>query len=213
MKTRISKYKKFPKYNFLILLLIHFLSLYTCKYSGEDQKGIKDDGFHTIFNGEDLDGWHGDLKYWRVDKGVLIGEVTPETLLKSNAFIIYKKVQPENFELKLEYKISEYGNSGINYRSEIIDKSPFALRGYQCDIDGQNKYTGQNYEEKKRTTLAYIGEKVIIPSLTDSVLISNLRKNVKNNCWQTRSVEDNLGDITTLADPSVVESLIKGRGE
>jgi hypothetical protein len=33
-----------------------------------------------------------------------------------------------------------------------------AMRGYQADIDGENKYTGQNYEEKGRTFLALCGQ-------------------------------------------------------
>jgi hypothetical protein len=32
------------------------------------------------------------------------------------------------------------------------------MRGYQCDIDGQNMYTGNNYEEKGRMFLAERGE-------------------------------------------------------
>ncbi|WP_136480788.1 3-keto-disaccharide hydrolase [Cognatitamlana onchidii] len=157
-----------------------------------EKKNNKGD-FISIFNGQNLDGWEGDPTYWRVEDGILTGEVTPETILKRNSFIIYKKEQPENFELKLEYRITESGNSGINYRSEIMEGLPFALRGYQCDIDGKNKYTGQNYEEKKRTTLAYMGETVTIPKMPDSIPKTNIRKNVKKNCWQTRLVSDTLG--------------------
>lgn len=154
--------------------------------------------FISIFNEKDLSGWVGDSTYWSVKEGTLVGEVTPETILERNSFIIYEKAQPSNFELKLEYKISNSGNSGINYRSERIEKFPFALKGYQCDIDGKNRYTGQNYEEKKRTTLAYMGEKVTIPSMPDSISKTNLRKNVKKNCWQTRIVSDTLGDLKQL---------------
>jgi hypothetical protein len=46
-------------------------------------------GFVSIFNGKTLDGWEGDPKYWRVENGYLVGEVTPETLLKRNTFIIW----------------------------------------------------------------------------------------------------------------------------
>jgi hypothetical protein len=154
--------------------------------------------FISIFNEKDLSGWVGDSTYWSVKDGTLVGEVTPETILERNSFIIYEKAQPSNFELKLEYKISNSGNSGINYRSVRIEKFPFALKGYQCDIDGKNRYTGQNYEEKKRTTLAYMGEKVTIPSMPDSISKTNLRKNVKKNCWQTRIVSDTLGVLKQL---------------
>lgn len=34
----------------------------------------------------------------------------------------------------------------------------FALKGYQCDIDGAFNWTGQNYEERGRTFLALRGQ-------------------------------------------------------
>jgi hypothetical protein len=151
-----------------------------------------------IFDGKTLKNWNGDSRYWHVENGNLVGTVTPETILKSNTFIIWQGGQPENFELKLEYRISEAGNSGINYRSEIIDTMSFALRGYQCDIDGKQRYTGQNYEEKKRTTLAYRGEKVIINTQINPDKSGDLRTNVKKNCWQSRNVIVRLGEKDNL---------------
>ena len=83
----------------------------------------------------------------------MIGEITPETIIKSNTFIIWRGGTPKDFELKVDYRITSGGNSGINYRSVVVPDTvtpdePFAMRGYQCDIDGQNRYTGNNYEEK-----------------------------------------------------------------
>ena len=121
--------------------------------AGEDRAG-----FESIFNGKTLDGWEGDPTYWRVENGCLVGEVTPETLLKRNSFIIWRGETGSDFELKVEYRVSEKGNSGINYRSEKVEDTPFALRGYQLDIDGANRYTGQNYEERGRTFLALRGD-------------------------------------------------------
>lgn len=115
-------------------------------------------GFEPIFDGRTLDGWDGDPKYWRVENGCLVGEVTPETLLKRNSFIIWRGGTTRDFELKAEYRVSAKGNSGINYRSEAVAGTPFALRGYQADIDGANEYTGQNYEERGRTFLALRGD-------------------------------------------------------
>lgn len=178
------------------ILLVLFISINSCKTTTITT--TTKDGFYSIFNGENLEGWNGDSTYWSVKDGVLIGEVTPETILKRNSFIIYQKEQPSNFELKLEFKISKSGNSGVNYRSKKIKNILFALRGYQSDIDGKNRYTGQNYEEKKRTTLAYIGEKVIIDAMPDSIPLNNIRNNVKRNCWQTRKVTASLGNKKEL---------------
>lgn len=162
------------------------------------EKGDNADEFKSIFDGKTLAGWDGDATYWSVENGNLIGEITPKTLLKANTFIIYKDSQPGDFELKLEFMISENGNSGINYRSEQLDTIPFALRGYQADIDGKNRYTGQNYEERKRTTLAYRGEKAEISSQENAEVEGSLRANVKKNAWQSREVLGSLGHIDTL---------------
>jgi hypothetical protein len=65
---------------------------------------------------------------------------------------------PGDFELKAEYRISERGNSGINYHSADVAGLTFALTGPQADIDGQNRHTGQNYEERGRTFNALRGQ-------------------------------------------------------
>jgi len=200
---------------FISFLLIFTVVFTACKSSKNTANSATN--FQAIFNGKNLEGWSGDAKYWSVKEGVLIGEVTPETILKRNSFIIYEKEQPQNFELKLEYRISASGNSGVNYRSEKIPNKPFALRGYQSDIDGKNKYTGQNYEEKKRTTLAYVGEKVIIEHMPDSIPSNKIRKNVKRNCWQTRNVVASLGDKKELKasiknnDWNTMHIIVKGK--
>jgi Domain of Unknown Function (DUF1080) len=122
-----------------------------------------EDGFVSIFDGRSLAGWEGDPKYWRVENGALVGEVTPETLLKQNSFIVWRGVT-RDFELIAEYRISARGNSGINYRSARVPDVPWALRGYQADIDGGgryedgDRYSGQNYEERGRTFLASRGQ-------------------------------------------------------
>lgn len=112
------------------------------------------EGFVSIFNGTSLYGWDGDPRYWRVEDHEIIGEVTPATLLKQNNFLIWRGGSPANFELKAEFRITLQGNSGINYRSVELPNTKWLMRGYQADIDGANKYTGQNYEERGRTFLA-----------------------------------------------------------
>lgn len=120
-------------------------------------------GFRPMFDGRSLNGWDGDPAYWRVEQGIMTGEITPQTIIKSNTFIIWRGEEPANFELKVDYRITPGGNSGINYRSIVIpDKvtpsNRFAMRGYQFDIDGQRRYTGNNYEEKGRLFLAVRGQ-------------------------------------------------------
>lgn len=202
------------------LLLASFILMAACKEEKTTPKttetAMETPVFKKIFDGKTLNGWKGDPNYWRVENGNLVGEVTPETLLKTNTFIIWQEDQPDDFELKLEFKIAETGNSGINYRSDLIDSIPHALRGYQADIDGKIRYTGQNYEEKKRATLAYRGEQVIINTQDNPETEGSLRANVQKNCWQSRVVAGSLGESDSLKtkikseDWNEVHLIIKG---
>jgi hypothetical protein len=136
-------------------------------------------GFQPIFDGKTLNGWEGDPKYWRVADGVMTGEITPETLIKSNAFIIWRGGSPKDFELKVDCRITSGGNSGINYRSAVVPDpvtpaNKFAMRGYQCDIDGQKRYTGNNYEEKGRLFLAVRGQVTRVTGTRTPVILSSL---------------------------------------
>ena len=142
--------------------------------------GAADEGFRPIFDGRTLSGWDGDPKYWRVEHGALVGEITPATIVKQNTFIVWRGGTPADFELKLEYRISARGNSGINYRSIALEGQPWVLRGYQADIDGQDRnkpplrHSGQNYEERGRTFLARRGEAVRLDPGAPPVVVASL---------------------------------------
>ena len=134
-------------------------------------------GFESIFDGKTLAGWEGNQKYWRVDGGALVGEITPETVIKSNTFVIWRGGRPRDFELKLDYRITAGGNSGINYRSAVVPdpvtpENKFAMKGYQCDIDGKKMYSGNNYEEKGRLFLAVRGQMTRVVGGRPPIVIS-----------------------------------------
>ncbi len=155
-----------PRRTFLAHLAASALAAqtgYVPKQSDRPEPLEGDAGFVPMTDGQSLAGWEGDPKYWRFEDGAITGEITPDTVIKSNTFIIWKGGQPKDFELKVDYRITPAGNSGINYRSIVIPdpvtpSNKFAMRGYQCDIDGKNTYTGQNYEEKGRLFHALRGQ-------------------------------------------------------
>lgn len=94
-------------------------------------------GFVSLFDGRTLEGWEGDPVYWRVVNGHIVGEITPDTVLENrNSFIIWRGGTLKDFELKLEYRISSEGNSGVNYRSGEMPETKWGMRGYQFDIAG-----------------------------------------------------------------------------
>lgn len=134
-------------------------------------------GFQPIFDGRTLDGWEGDATYWRVENGSLVGEIRPQTVIKSNTFIIWRGGRPQDFELKLDYRISAEGNSGINYRSAVVPdpvtpSNRFAMRGYQFDLDGRKRYPGNNYEEKGRLFLAVRGQVTRVVGTRPPIVLS-----------------------------------------
>ena len=143
-----------------VILIILVLNTCNCKLFAQSPKPIIGDeiGFESIFDGKTLTGWEGDSVLWRAENGKIVGETTPEKKLKKNSFLIWRSGTTGDFELKLEYKISAEGNSGIQYRSYEVDGVPFGLKGYQFDIDGQREYTGLNYEERGRSMLALRGQ-------------------------------------------------------
>lgn len=186
---------------------------YTPKQSDRPEPlTTEEPGFETIFDGKTLNGWQGDPKYWRVDNGDMVGEITPETVVKSNTFLIWQGGEPADFELKVEFKITSAGNSGINYRSVVVpDKvtptNRFAMRGYQCDIDGQRRYTGNNYEEKGRLFLAVRGQVTRITGRQKPIVLATMGDSQELG----KSVVDDWNKIHIIARGNVLMHLINGQ--
>ena len=144
--------------------IILVASAVSCASSGKKEDNISDQEkeWTYVFDGKTLDGWEYDPVYWRVENGCMVGEIIPSTIVNRNTFIYKKDLILKDFELKVEFRVSAEGNSGVSYRNELVDTLPFALKGYQADIDGRNRYTGQNYEERGRQFLALRGQTTVI---------------------------------------------------
>jgi hypothetical protein len=158
-------------------------------------------GFKAIFDGT-MKGWDGDPTYWKAEEGMLVGTVTPDTLLKENTFVIWRGGQPADFELKVEFRMSA-SNSGIQFRSVHLPqgtKPPgsdpvagkWVLKGYQADIDFGNQFTGMIYEERGRGFLMQRGQAVEIGPDGISRQIGQLQRNadelkalIKAGEWNT----------------------------
>lgn len=137
--------------------------------------------FVSLFNGHDLSGWTGNDN-WSVEEQALTGRTDGN--LKANSFIVWQGEPLRNFELSLLVRVSEGGNSGIQYRSKMRpDLGPYRLSGYQCDVvERVPRYNGMLYEEKGRRILAPHGNTVIIapngqPWITDSKPVTRFEAN------------------------------------
>jgi hypothetical protein len=146
-----------------------------------------------IFNGRDLKGWEGDPGLWSVEDGAIVGRTTAEAPIKNNTFLIWKDGKVGDFRLKFEYKI-EGGNSGVQYRSKVIDPEKWIVGGYQADIDSTPTYSGINYDERGRGILAERGKRARINKQGKSVVESfgdaaELQKSIKKEDWNKYVVE------------------------
>ena len=123
-------------------------------------------GFEPIFNGKDLSGWDGHPKLWFVKDGAITGQTTAENPAKQNTFLIWTNGTVGDFELRCTYRILPnndrgFANSGIQYRSKVVDPSYWVVGGYQADMEAGPTYTGILYEERFRGIMANRGEKVV----------------------------------------------------
>jgi hypothetical protein len=120
------------------------------------------DGFMTIFNGKDLTGWEGLEDYWSVKDGVISGHETKEE--SKQTFLVFTGADVKDFELHLKYRFaSPDGNSGVQFRSKVLDPKTFRVGGYQADFDARAGFDGSIYDEAGvaggRATMSNRGEK------------------------------------------------------
>jgi Domain of Unknown Function (DUF1080) len=119
------------------------------------------DGFITLFNGRDLAGWAGLSDYWSVRDGTISGHQAKDT--SRQTFLVFSGLKVSDFELHLKYRFaSPEGNSGIQFRSMVIDREAYRVGGYQADFDAEVEYDGSLYDEAgvagNRETLSNRGE-------------------------------------------------------
>ncbi len=165
------------------------ITLLSCKSQNEtSQEKAK---IISLFNGEGLDKWRGDSRIWSVKDGCILGQTTDENQIERNTFLIYEDSFLD-FELTFQYKIIG-GNSGVQYRSKVIDEALFVVGGYQADMEAGLDHTGILYEEKGRGVLAKRGKQVVIDKdgnksenqFADSAFI---QENIKSEQWNDYKV-------------------------
>jgi len=152
-------------------------------------------GFKNLFNGTDLTGWEGNPKLWSVKDGTITGVTgsDPDTKLGHNTFLVWTNGSVDDFELRLTYRI-EKGNSGVQYRSKVMEQGKFGpiVGGYQADFEAGKTYSGILYEERGRGILAERGQKTVIRDnngkhkveVTGSVGESSaIQASIKNEDW------------------------------
>ena len=146
-------------------------------------------GWTSMFDGSTLNGWDGDKNYWHVENGAIVVQSTCEKPT-GTIYLVWQGGEAADFELKMEMKgEGAQVNSGIQYRGAITTPRPSApprpvqgtcpsgaprgtppsresqakwdMLGAQFDFDGQNRYSGQYYEQATgRGIIAWRGQVV-----------------------------------------------------
>ena len=175
-------------------------------------------GFEPIFDGTTLKGWDGDKAFWRAENGAIVGQSTPDNAVKQNTFLIWRGGAPKDFELKVEYRLSST-NSGIQIRSVQLPAGPdigkWVMKGYQADIDAENQFTGQIYEERGRGFLAMRGQATFIPEGGPPRVIGNLQQTpdelkalIKTADWNQVHLIARGSTITQILNGAVMSMIV-----
>ena len=153
------------------LILILFAGFFTLATQAQDN------GYKSIFNGKNLDGWvvHGTEK-WYVQDGLLICESGPD---EQYGYLSTKK-DYYNFEMTADFLQQADGNSGIFFRSTFEGTK---VSGWQVEVAPPNHDTGGIYESYGRGWL------VQIPDEKENIL--------KMGQWNTMKIRAVGGHITT----------------
>lgn len=117
--------------------------------------------FQSLFNGQDLSGWTGKSEFWTVKDGAILGQTTKEKPTKGNTFLVWQDGEVTDFIFKAKVRFSG-NNSGVQYRSELIDPNEFVVKGYQADLHPKPEFFGMLYAEKWRGIVAQRFQRVLV---------------------------------------------------
>jgi len=159
-----------------------------------------------LFNGKDLTGWDGEPGWWKVEDGALTAQSTAEKPCTACNYLIWTGSQPTNFELNVEFKLSEGANSGVQIRSKALPK--WDTSGYQADMTGDGGLVGFVYHHT-RGLIAGRGEKVAIAAdgkkTTESLgKPEELIKSFKKGEWNLYRIICNGPEITLYVNGTLM---------
>ena len=144
-------------------------------------------GAESLFNGKDLTGWKGNTSLWSVKDGAIHGS-THGNKVKGNTFLILEGEDVEDFHLAFEARVAG-NNSGVQYRSLIVDEANFVMKGYQCDMHPNPPFLAMIYGEKERGIIVKRGQKMTIDTGGKKTVVSeSAPSKIDPAEWQTYEV-------------------------
>lgn len=130
----------------ILLSFVIVIGITSCGQKGQKAAEDKDDGWVYLFDGTSTAGWRGygkdafPEKGWVIEDGTLrcIGSGAGEAGGEGGDIIYDKKFG--NFELSLEWKISEGGNSGIFFLAQEIPGEPIYKSAPEMQVLDNDKH-------------------------------------------------------------------------
>ena len=152
------------KIYFLLALVLTFTG--SCKKQGskanktmEPDTEALTDSWTYLFDGKSFDGWHTYLQdtissQWQIEDGVMFYKPDPDKNQGVNNLITDSTYQ--NFELSLEWKIAEDGNSGVFYG--VLEDQKYVVPYMTAPEVQIRDYTNiQDFTDKKQMSGAIFG--------------------------------------------------------
>jgi uncharacterized protein (TIGR03067 family) len=119
-----------------------------------------------------------------------------------------------DFELRCSFKITPnndkgFANSGIQYRSKILDPANWVVGGYQADMEAGQTYTGILYEERMtRGIMAARGEKVVWGKDCEKQVTGSLGKSAE---LQAAIKQGDWNEYVIIANGNHLQHFINGK--
>jgi hypothetical protein len=85
------------------------------------------DGWISLFDGQTLNGWDGDTRFWSVKDGAIYVEPTCEKPA-GTIYLVWQGGEPADFMLKFESKGTGNVNGGVQFRSYLTADTNVALK-------------------------------------------------------------------------------------
>ena len=151
----------------------------------------------AFFNGKDLDGWEGLREYWSVRDGAIVGKVPAEGLGFRTYLCSRRKYK--DFELSVQVRITEgKGNSGVQFRSRIVDPAQFAVAGPQGNMG--RPFWGGLYGERDpgrwlRLPKQMVVREIVKPADFNDYVLKCVGKRVTIKINGTTTLDDQFPEI------------------
>ncbi len=140
----------------------------------------KEEGFESLFNGKDLDGWkiNESPDSWHLEDGCIVAHGD-----RSHLFYVGNDKPFKNFHLKVDVKTTPGSNAGIYFHTKYQDDG-WPKYGYECQVN-------ISHSDPKKTSGLYSVQDVFDPP-------------AKDNEWYTQEIIVKDGKITTKVNGKTI---------